>query len=135
MYRVSPLTYIVGGIAATGMHGRQVDCTQDEINSMDPPNGQTCGQYLEQYMSQATGQLYNPNATQNCQYCPLTNADQFLSSVGISWSQRWENFGIVWSFVGFNILATFGLYYAFRERIRRGSRLIDRLHNILKHIW
>lgn len=79
MYRVSPLTYLVAGMASTGLHGRDIHCSQPELSIFNPPPGQTCQQYLAPYLSTAPGQLYNPSATQGCEYCPLSNADQYLA--------------------------------------------------------
>jgi len=121
MYRVSPLTYIVDGIAATGLHGRAVTCSAAELNIFNPPTGQTCGDYMSSYLSQAPGQLYNPTATSNCEYCPLSNADQFLSGVAISWTSRWRNFGIVWAYIVFNIFMAVVLYYMFRVKKWSGA--------------
>jgi ATP-binding cassette, subfamily G (WHITE), member 2, PDR len=116
MYRVSPLTYIVDGIAGTGLHGRHVECSSTELNVFNPPSGQTCGQYLKAYLAIAPGNLHNPSATTKCQYCPLTTSDQFLAGSAISWSTRWRNFGIVWAYICFNIIMTMALYYAFRVK-------------------
>ena len=44
MYRVSPLTYWVGGLAAAMLHGRRVECAQDELSIFNPPSAQTCGE-------------------------------------------------------------------------------------------
>lgn len=79
MYRVSPLTYLVAGMTSTGLHGRPIECSPSEMNVFNPPAGQTCGEYLAQYLANAPGQLANPSATQACQYCPLSNADQYLA--------------------------------------------------------
>ena len=122
MWRVSPLTYTVGGLAATGLHNRQVRCAQNELAIFDPPDSSTCEQYLRPYLSGgAPGQLYNPPATTQCQYCSLSNADQFLAGSEIYWSQRWRNFGIGWAYVGFNIFAAVALYYLVRVRKSSGK--------------
>jgi ATP-binding cassette subfamily G (WHITE) protein 2 (PDR) len=83
MYRVSPLTYLIAGITATGLHGRGIHCADAELSVLNPPAGLTCGAYLEPYVKAAGGQLYNPAATIGCQYCQLQNADQYLSSSNI----------------------------------------------------
>lgn len=85
MYRVSPLTYTVGGLAATTIHGREVTCAQEELAIFDAPSGQTCGTYLQEYLATAPGQLYNPDAATGCEYCPITNGDQFLAQSSIYW--------------------------------------------------
>lgn len=117
MYRVNPLTYIVSGIAASGLHGRQVQCSQSEANKFNPPDGESCAQYLQSFMLEAPGQLLDLSAKQSCQYCSLKNADQYLASVGISWAQRWQNFGFVWAYISFNAFATYCLYFLVRTNL------------------
>ena len=117
MYRVSPFTYMIGGWAGTGLHGRMVHCAQNELAVFDPPNGQTCQDYLAPYFHEgAVGQLYNPLAKLGCQYCPLSSADQFLAGSNVYASQRWRNFGIGFAYILFNTFAAIALYYTFRVR-------------------
>ena len=98
------MTYMVSGWAATGLHGRLVRCAEKELAIFDPPSGQTCRQYLANYFQAgAPGQLYNPSATSQCHYCPLTSADQFLAASNVYWTQRWRNFGIGWAYIIFNV--------------------------------
>ncbi|KAK9371702.1 ABC-2 type transporter-domain-containing protein [Lipomyces chichibuensis] len=122
MWRVSPLSYLVGGLAAVGLHERQVHCANNELAVFDPPSGQTCGEYLRAYFTAgAPGSLYNPSATFNCQYCPISNGDQFLAGSEIYWSQRWRNFGIGWAYIVFNIFGAVMLYYLIRVRKPTGG--------------
>ncbi|KAH7145362.1 hypothetical protein B0J13DRAFT_595349 [Dactylonectria estremocensis] len=89
MYRVSPITYWIGGIVATQLHNRTITCSDTEISVFDPPQGQMCGEYLSDFLQVAPGQLSNHNDTSQCQYCSLAVADQFLAGVRIYWSERW----------------------------------------------
>lgn len=117
MYRVSPLTYLIAGWASTGLAGKPISCADNELAQFDPPPQQTCGQYLADYFSAgAIGQLENPDAASDCRYCPLSNSDQFLASVNISYNHRWRDFGIGWAYIVFNIAAAVLLYYMFRVR-------------------
>ncbi|KAF2087078.1 ATP-binding cassette transporter ABC1 [Saccharata proteae CBS 121410] len=116
MYRVSPFTYWVAGIAATELHAKPVNCSENEVSIFNPPPGQTCGQYISAYLTQAPGQLQNPLATADCRYCSLSTADQYLAGTNIYWSERWRNFGIVWAYIVFNIFMATVLYYMFRVR-------------------
>jgi ATP-binding cassette subfamily G (WHITE) protein 2 (PDR) len=114
MHLVSPLTYYVAGISATALHDRPIHCSTRELRKFDPPDGQTCGEYLVEYLRTAPGALYNPLSTKECQYCPLRSADQYLAARDISWDDRWRNFGIFWGYIIFNVIGAIGLYYLFR---------------------
>lgn len=116
MYYVSPFTYWISGIVSTMLHGRVVQCAPDENLVFNPPPNLTCGQYLAPLAGQLPGTLQNPSATESCQYCSLTIADQFLGSVDIFWSERWRNFGIMWAYIVFDIAAAIAVYYLFRVR-------------------
>jgi ABC-type multidrug transport system permease subunit len=83
MYRVSPLTYLIAGMVSTGLHGRAIRCDAAELSVFNPPSGSTCGDYMAQYLQVAPGMLYNPTATQGCEYCQLRDADQYLSTSNI----------------------------------------------------
>ena len=130
MYRVSPFTYFVSGITATQLHGRDIECSDTEISVFNPPLGQSCGEYLSEYLKTAAGRLLNPAATRDCQYCALSVADQFLAEREYNWDERWRNFGIGWAFVGFNVGVALVIYYLFwgrgwrvvvSNRVRRGN--------------
>ncbi|KAF2675451.1 hypothetical protein BT63DRAFT_420639, partial [Microthyrium microscopicum] len=116
LWHVSPLTHWVAGISSAGLHNRLVSCAAAELSHFSPPNGTTCGQYLNQYLNvgHAPGNLLNPNATADCQYCMLSSADQILAQDSIYWSDRWTNFGYGMAYIGFNVLMTVWLYYVVR---------------------
>ncbi|CAI7581737.1 unnamed protein product [Penicillium discolor] len=131
MYRVSPFTYWIGGMAGTQLHNRQVVCSTSELSIFNPPSGQTCGDYLMKYVTAAGGQLLNPEATSDCNYCSLQVADQYLSTAGISYGDRWRNFGIMWAFIGFNIFVATLMYYL--VRVKRWSSA-DMKESVMKLI-
>ncbi|KAL0567295.1 Multidrug resistance protein [Marasmius crinis-equi] len=114
MYRVSPFTYIVDGMLSTGVANTRGHCSDIEVSVLNPPSGQTCGQYLANYMSSAPGTLANPNATSNCQFCTLDQTNDFLSSVASHYHLRWRNFGLTWAYIAFNFFAALFLYWLVR---------------------
>ncbi|KAE8366440.1 ABC-2 type transporter-domain-containing protein [Aspergillus caelatus] len=116
MYRVSALTYLIAGMCGNTLHGQSVQCSSKELSVFSPPQGQTCGQYMADWLSVSPCQLYNPSATTNCEFCAFTTADQYLSLSNIYYSQRWRNFGIGWAYIGFNIAGAAILYYVFSVR-------------------
>ncbi|KAK5728106.1 hypothetical protein LTR17_012206 [Elasticomyces elasticus] len=135
MFRLSPLTYWVSGMASTMLHGRSIDCSPTEASTFDPPAGQTCQQYLAAYLSTAPGTLQNPDASSQCRYCSLSNADQLLAISGIAWSDRWRNLGLMWVYISFNIGGAVMLYYLFRVRgvsLKPSGRAIGMLGELAK---
>ncbi|PWY68767.1 ABC-transporter [Aspergillus eucalypticola CBS 122712] len=120
MYRISPMTYLVNAIIASGVSGRAVNCSEKELSVFSvAPGYDTCGQYLEAYLEAAgtaAGKLLNPESTDQCKYCTLQTADQFLASRDIYYDQRWRNFGLLWAYIAFNAAFAFAIYYLCRVR-------------------
>lgn len=116
MYRVSPFTYWIGGIVGTELHGREITCSESEFSTFNPPQGTTCGEYLQPWLSQAPGVLENPEATSQCRYCSVINADQIMAQSNIFWGERVRNFGLMWAYIMFNIFMAILLYYVFRVK-------------------
>lgn len=119
MYRVSPLTYLVDGIASTGLHARPIICAANELARFPPPQGSTCGAYLASYLHSpagSSGQLIDPSSTTMCEYCTLTTSDQFLANSNITYALRWRNYGLGFVYIFFNVCAAVLLYYIFRVR-------------------
>ena len=114
MYRVSPFTYLVSGVLATGLANTNVVCADIEYLHFDPPSGQTCQTYLHNYTSFAGGYLLDNNATTDCSFCPLDSTNAFLAQVNSFYDQRWRNFGLMWVFIGFNIAGAITMYYLVR---------------------
>ncbi|KAH8895219.1 hypothetical protein GQ53DRAFT_714839 [Thozetella sp. PMI_491] len=114
MYRVSPFTYLISSMLATGLGNTGVQCSSIELLQFDPAKGLNCQDYMAPYMSLAGGKVYNPTATEACLYCPLAETNSFLASVAIDFDDRWRNLGISWAYIAFNIFATLGLYWLAR---------------------
>lgn len=82
----------------------------------NPPSGQSCIEYLGDYLRTVPGQLMNPDAMRSCEYCPYSVADQFLVEREYRYDRRWMDFGVGWAFVGFNIGVAGLVYYGFWVR-------------------
>ena len=118
MYRVSPMTYLVGGIAVSGLAEKPVVCSPDEVAVFQPRPGGTCRSYLQPYLDDGgSGTLLNPDATANCSYCPLQFTTQVLARFGMYYTERWFDWAIGLVYIGFNIVCVFVLYYIFRVRV------------------
>ncbi|KAF5372488.1 hypothetical protein D9758_005173 [Tetrapyrgos nigripes] len=125
MYRVSPFTYLIDAILSTGLANNVAVCSDVEILNLEPPSGQTCGQYMQAYIDRrGTGTVLNPNATSGCQFCHVTDTNFFLSSVSSSYHLRWRNFGLLWAYIVFNIFGALALYWLIRVPKRAKSKRI-----------
>ncbi|KAJ7057894.1 ABC-2 type transporter-domain-containing protein [Mycena amicta] len=114
MYRVSPFSYLVGGMLSTGVANTEVICSDIEVLKVDPVAGQNCQDYFSPYIALARGKVYNPNATSACEYCPVAETNVFLAGSNIFYSQRWRNFGIIWVYILFNASAAVFFYWLLR---------------------
>lgn len=122
MYRVSPFTYYVSAVLSTGVAKAQVTCSAVELLRVAPPKGQTCIEYLGPFLKMAGGRLMDDNATKTCEYCPMRDTDTFLGGVNIKYEQRWRNIGILFVYIGFNIVAAIGMYWLLRVPKKRKDK-------------
>ena len=96
MYRVSPFTYMVSGFLSTAVSGTKVTCAANEFLKFAPVAGQTCKEYLKNYMNGsgslpgAGGYLLDENATASCDYCPIEFTDVYLAGVNSSFKDAWR---------------------------------------------
>lgn len=114
MNRISPFTYFVGGMLSTAVANTVVTCSDIEFLTVNPPSGQTCGDYLNEFITTAGSTLVNPDASSDCQICLLSSTNQFLTAIGAKYSERWRNFGIIFAYIGFNICAAVLIYWLAR---------------------
>ncbi|PWY81726.1 hypothetical protein BO94DRAFT_587429 [Aspergillus sclerotioniger CBS 115572] len=121
MYRVSPFTYLVSAMLSTGLSGTTVTCEAVEYLTFDPPSNETCQDYMASYISLNGGYLKNPSATSNCDFCTMSSTDTFLASVSSSFSDAWRNFGLMWVYIFFNIVAAVGIYWL--ARVPKGKKV------------
>lgn len=120
MYRCSPFTYLIQGALATGVANTKVVCADRELVSFEPPSGQTCGEYMRDYISQMGGYLSDPSATDACAFCRMDSTNQFLATIDVKYSERWRNWGIFISFIAINMVLTVIFYWL--ARVPKGNR-------------
>lgn len=104
MYRLSPYTYFIEGLLGQALGLQDINCSPVELVSLTPPSGQTCGEYMATYISNAGGYLTDPSSTSTCQFCSTRTTDQFLGmSFNIFYSNRWRDVGLMCAFTVFNV--------------------------------
>ncbi|KAL8922410.1 MAG: hypothetical protein Q9172_003566 [Xanthocarpia lactea] len=117
MYRVSPFTYLINGMLAVGIANTEVECSEIEYSTFNPREGETCAEYLREYIYEPAlrgGYVRNPDATSQCQFCSAQSTNVYLEQLSSQYSTRWRNFGIMWAFIIFNIGAALLLYWLAR---------------------
>ncbi|KIM94271.1 hypothetical protein OIDMADRAFT_106738 [Oidiodendron maius Zn] len=134
MYRISPFNYLVDAMLSVAVANTAVVCAPNEFRHFLPPAGQTCAEYMNDYINVlgSGGYLEDPGATGNCSYCSFDSTNQFLSEISSSYSHRWRNFGIMWVYIIFNVFMAVFLYWLVRvpknkgkqtKKIRLGTKL------------
>lgn len=113
MYRISPFTYLVSAMLSTGLANADVTCSATEYLKFNSPAGQNCGEYMSPYINAAGGYLLN-NDTTACEFCTIKDTNTFLASVNSFYSERWRNFGLLWSYIIFNVCGAILFYWFYR---------------------
>lgn len=114
MYRVSPLTYLVGGLMASGISGQDIHCSDLELLRFQPPENATCGKYMVEHIQRFGGRVLDESATGNCEYCTFSTTDAYLGMVEIYYDERWRNLGFQFGYILFNIAAAMVIYWLAR---------------------
>ncbi|OBT40726.1 hypothetical protein VE00_09781 [Pseudogymnoascus sp. WSF 3629] len=111
MYYLSPFTWLISGMVTNVVSGTVVACSSAELSVFTPPSGQTCQEFAGSFVSLATGRLLNPEATTACQYCRFATGDEYLTTLNMSFDDRWRNLGYLCAYVIFNASAAFFFFY------------------------
>ena len=114
MYRVSPFSYMVAGMLSVGVANSSVRCAPNELLHFDPPSGSTCGAYMAPWKAAYGGYAVDESATSDCQYCAMGDTNVFLKTVHAEYDTVWRNFGILWVYIGFNIMGALFFYWLAR---------------------
>lgn len=130
LYRVSPFTYITGGLMSAGLMDQTTHCAANEFVTFQPDGGEgggtTCGTYMDPYISGANGTvgkggyILNPSADADCKYCSFNTTNHFLKLVSIDPADRWRDLGITWVYILVNVAGAVALYWLFR--VPKGSK-------------
>jgi ATP-binding cassette, subfamily G (WHITE), member 2, SNQ2 len=126
MYQLDPFTYIISSMSTTALHGIEVQCGPDELNSFPIPSGTTCGSYTADFLSAAPGYIVNASATDMCDYCAYSVGDNFLDALDISYHDRGRNLGILAMFTITNLIVVY-LAVSLKSRILHIATRSDQL--------
>lgn len=124
MYHLSPFTYLIEALLGQGAFissvlwryvfvtfmsllaiGHQlINCSDKELVTVEPPAGQTCGNFMAGYISNQGGYLTNPDASNACRFCSSRTTDQWMEpTFNIFYSHHWRDFGFFCAYILFNV--------------------------------
>ncbi|KAJ5563775.1 hypothetical protein N7513_000017 [Penicillium frequentans] len=114
MYRVSPVTYLMGGMVKAGVANARINCAPIDLLNIPSPsaNGSasSCANYLADHIRTAGSRVLNPNtniAGEDCVFCAVTDTNITLQALGMDVSTRWRDLGIFTVYVVMNIAGGF----------------------------
>ncbi|KAH7142059.1 ABC-2 type transporter-domain-containing protein [Dactylonectria macrodidyma] len=114
MYRISPFTYMTTAMMSAAVANTNVVCAPNELVRFATPTGQTCGEYLSDYILKAGGYIENPDATDMCAFCTVGDTNKYLAGSRTYYSERWRNFGIFLIYIVFNMAGAVFIYWLTR---------------------
>jgi ABC-type multidrug transport system permease subunit len=119
IFWVDPMRYFLGGTVSTVLHGAEVHCKEEELTYFDTPDSQTCGRYVQDFLSQNAGYLINPEAKESCAYCKFNTGDDYALTLDYHYTQRWRNWAVLLGWALFNLLAIWFFTWLYRSKLRR----------------
>ncbi|KAI9650107.1 ATP-binding cassette transporter snq2 [Ciborinia camelliae] len=118
LYQLDPFTRLIGGMVVTELQGREVTCTSSELNRFTAPEGQSCGDYMQNFFTRGGIGYIVDNATSACEYCAYKYGEQFYEPLGFEFQNRWRDLGIYFAFIVSNLVLLFlaSRYFNFNRR-------------------
>ncbi|KAE8148001.1 ABC-2 type transporter-domain-containing protein [Aspergillus avenaceus] len=118
MYYVNPVTWWLRGVISSVFPSVQINCASKEATHFNPPPGSTCQQYAGNFVSKiaGVGYLINPDATEDCQYCPFANGTEYMHTLNVHDGDKWRCFGIFLAFVIINWFLVYFFVYTVRVK-------------------
>lgn len=106
LYPLNPYTRTLAAMVSTELHGLVIRCKPDEFAIFNPPDGQTCAAWGQDFVDRFGGYIDNLNATVACRYCQFAVGDEFFLPLNIEFSKRWRDAFILLSYFVFNLIIT-----------------------------
>ncbi|KAF7718846.1 ABC-2 type transporter / CDR ABC transporter family protein [Penicillium ucsense] len=82
MYYLDPFTYLVGGLLGEILWDVKVECEPSEYVTFSAPSGQTCGEYMSDFLSSRPGYLLDPNST-SCSFCQYSSGAEYAKTFNL----------------------------------------------------
>jgi len=129
MFYLSPFTWIMEGMLGDAIGGVAVHCELDEMQQINPPEGQDCSWINRFAAPRDRPELGGRNGywvsgpQGECMYCLYRYGDDYLDTVKMHADHRYADLGIVVAYIAFNTALLFGLFWLFRiYKLGKGRR-------------
>jgi ABC-type multidrug transport system permease subunit len=83
MYYLDPFTYLVGGLLTNILWDVKVECNPSEYLTFSAPDGQTCGEYMADFLAAQPGYLLDANATATCSFCQYSTGADYAKTFNL----------------------------------------------------
>ncbi|KKK25725.1 ABC drug exporter AtrF [Aspergillus rambellii] len=83
MYYLDPFNYLVGGLLTEVLWDVEVKCSPSEYVQFSAPAGQTCGEYMADFLAQHSGYLLDANATTTCSFCQFSKGADYAKTFNL----------------------------------------------------
>ncbi|KAG9252266.1 ABC multidrug transporter [Emericellopsis atlantica] len=121
LYYLNPFNYLMGSMLVFTTFDAPVHCGREELAIFDTPDGQTCGEYLADYM-QGLGSrtnLLNPDDTRDCSVCQYQTGSDYLYNMNLKdYYYGWRDAAIVALFA----ISSYACVYALMKLRTKASK-------------
>ncbi|KAL1584624.1 hypothetical protein WHR41_07009 [Cladosporium halotolerans] len=121
LYYLNPFNYLMGALLVFVDFDREIQCKESEFAIFDPPQGQSCGQYLQAYQAGPGSRtnLINPDAFEECRVCQYTRGSDYLYTVNLlDYYYGWRDAAICVIFA----LSSYALVFALMKVRTKASK-------------
>jgi ATP-binding cassette subfamily G (WHITE) protein 2 (SNQ2) len=121
LYYLNPFNYLMGALLTFVDFDREIKCKESEFAIFNPPQGQSCGEYLASYLAGpgSRNNLINPDAFDECHVCQYTRGSDYLYTVNIlDYYYGWRDAAICVLFA----LSSYALVYALMKVRTKASK-------------
>ncbi|KAL4778651.1 ABC-2 type transporter-domain-containing protein [Aspergillus varians] len=95
MYYLDPFTYLVGGLLTEVLWDVEVQCQPSEYLQFNAPAGQSCGEYMADFLAENAGYLLDANATSTCSFCQYSTGADYARTFNLEEKYYgWRDTGI-----------------------------------------
>ncbi|KAL5337204.1 ABC-2 type transporter-domain-containing protein [Aspergillus crustosus] len=95
LYYLDPFTYLVGGLVTPVLWDVKVECNPSEYLQFSSPDGQTCGEYMADFLADNAGYLLDSNSTGTCEFCQYSTGADYARTFNLNEKcYGWRDTGI-----------------------------------------